>query len=106
MLVKKIFETNHCDEPGILKSFIRYYVNNNAYRHNEPNSKLHYLCRRKFCESCLKDIAESGLYCSDEESCAYCQGVCNCQRCLLNDSILKLATIYTTNDGDVLRMRK
>ena len=57
LLVKKIFETNHCDEPGILKSFIRYYVNNNAYRHNEPNSKLHYLCRRKFCESCLKDIA-------------------------------------------------
>jgi hypothetical protein len=33
--------------------------------------------------------------------CAFCQGVCFCTRCLRNDMITKLKTIFSQFGGDI-----
>lgn len=106
MLVEKIFLPNRLPEPAQFKQFLKYIIETNPYRHNEPDGKCYFRCHRKFCRGCLVDLKESGLFDESSECCAYCQGVCNCSRCIQNDAILKLAAVFVINGGDLLRLRK
>lgn len=62
-----------------------------------------FVCLRKYCRTCLKQsyeqVDKNGL-------CAFCQGVCFCTRCLRNDMITKLKTIFSQFGGDVCELQE
>lgn len=57
-----------------------------------------YICQRKYCKFCLKQSYDSV---EKNGMCPFCQGVCFCSRCLRNDTIIKLKTLYALMGGDV-----
>lgn len=104
-LLVEQYASQRCRGPLSVKEFLRAYVDVNAYRSNKLTARNHYQCDRWFCGDCLVELRESGLYNAKSELCAYCQGVCDCRRCLRNDAILKLATVHFSYGGNIQRLR-
>lgn len=62
-----------------------------------------YICQRKYCKFCLRQNYDA---LEGSNMCPFCQGICFCSRCLRNDNIMKLKTMYALLGGDVVKLNK
>ena len=59
------------------------------------NKDAVYTCNRYFCKFCLKNYS----FLKHHVLCPYCQGYCQCSRCIRNDTIFKLKSMYVHLGG-------
>ena len=58
-----------------------------------------YSCHRYFCRFCSKNYSLSYPH-----LCPFCQGVCQCSRCLRSDTIFKMKSMYLQLGGDLKKL--
>ncbi|KAM3144424.1 hypothetical protein pb186bvf_003588 [Paramecium bursaria] len=59
------------------------------------------LCKRYFCQQCLKYDFENDIQVEINWLCPLCKGRCTCSRCIRNDMIYKLKRCYLEMGGDL-----
>jgi hypothetical protein len=47
-------------------------------------------CDRYYCKMCIKTYSQL----KNSHLCPFCQGICQCSRCLRNETIFKLRSLY------------
>lgn len=62
-----------------------------------------YVCGRKYCISCLKDCYPNEIM-NESIFCPFCQGTCQCSRCLRNEKIVKFKNAYSILGGDLFKL--
>ena len=74
-----------------------------------PEPKKELCCDRLFCSFYLKTYYDQMVNKAKQQSnwtCPYCNGICNCTRCLRQDSLTKLRALYISINGDMEQLEE